>query len=135
MDGAFRRDRQLSGSQLRYFVASTTDSDQTADLETACTAAGLQPVETEWLDDKPVEQRRMPPWTIVTACAAAGLPSAAVLAFALEGDNLPDAIHVAGAAVKAVPALAEVVKADQGWAQPPSWKHAFAAERVELGGY
>ena len=80
-----------------------------------------------------MEERPLPPWSLVTACAKEGLPCAAVLAFVLEGDNTPDAAAVATAATQAVPGAAGGVGLEKGWVQPPSWRYAFAAPQRNGG--
>ncbi len=124
LDGSFRRDDQLQGSQLRYWVSGTDE-----ELTKNCAATeGLSCLEEEWFADKPLKERLTPPWPVVKACEDANMPCAAILAFVLEGENIPDAVNVANAAVKVVPGL-DVVGAGQGWKQPPSWKFAFGGAR------
>ena len=124
LDGRFRRDDQLTGSGLRYW-------SETTDLETLCTTAELRKLEEEYFEDKALEARVMPPWPLVKACKEAGVPCAAVLAFALEGDNQQDGVKVASAAMKVVPALGAGTGGAEGgkWKQPPSWKFAFGGAR------
>jgi len=119
LDGSFRRDDQLQGSQLRYWVAGNDE-----DLVKSCSStAGLSCLGEEWFADKPLEDRLTPPWPLVKACGSANLPCASILAFVLEGENIPDAVNVANAAVQVVPAIG--AEPTQGWKQPPSWKYAF----------
>lgn len=123
LDGSFRRDDQLQGSQLRYWVAGNDE-----ELVKSCNVtAGLSCLEEEWFADKPLKERLTPPWPFIKACETAGVPCAAILAFVLEGENIPDAVSVANAAVKVVPALGEAARA--GWKQPPSWNYAFGNAR------
>jgi proteasome assembly chaperone 2 len=125
LDGSFRRDDQLQGPQLRYWVASNNE-----ELVKFCSeTAGLRCLEEEWFADKPLEERLTPPWPVVKACENAKVPCAAILAFVLEGENIPDAVDVANAAVKVVPALGAGAGGGEGWKQPPSWKYAFGGAR------
>ena len=127
LDGSFRRDDQLQGSQLRFYTPSNNT------LEAICTAAELVQLEAEWFaEGKPLEQRLTPPWPLVKACAARGLPCAAVLAFVLEGDNVPDALRVANVVGKILPEVAAVA-AEARWQQPPSWRYAFGGGSRPLG--
>lgn len=76
-----------------------------------------------------MEQHIMPPWTLLCACAKANIPCAAILTFAADGDNIPEANAVAGAAAKAIPAISATDIVENGWIQPPSWKYAFSTAR------
>lgn len=124
LDGSFRRDDQLQGSQLRFW-APPNDA-----LEATCTAAELPKLEEEWFaQGKPLEQRLMPPWPLMRSCQAQGLSCAAVLAFVLEGDNVPDAVKVANAAGKVVKEVGALTTGEGRWSQPPSWRYAFGGAR------
>jgi hypothetical protein len=123
LDGSFRRDDQLQGSQLRYWVAGNDE-----ELVKLCSStAGMSCLEEEWFADKPLKERLTPPWPLVKACGSAHVPCASILAFVLEGDNIPDAVRVADVAVKVVPALG--AEGRQGWKHPPGWKYAFGNAR------
>jgi proteasome assembly chaperone 2 len=130
LDGSFRRDDQLQGSQLRYWIAGNDE-----DLAILCSSIPeLGCLEGEWFDnDKPLKDRLTPPWPLVQACGATGnaVPCAAILAFVLEGENIPDAVNVANEAVKVVPELGAMISgsATKGWQHPASWKYAFGGAR------
>lgn len=118
LDGRFRRDSQLSGSQLRFYA----DGKQ----RDACLHADILPLEEDWFADLPLERRLLPPWPLQKACKSReAVACASILIFALEGNNVPEAHSLADAAVAAVPELKsrfEEVKHPQ-WRCPPSWVH------------
>lgn len=93
--------------------------------------------------DKPLEQRLLPPWPLLLALEGEGVPCAALLAFCLEGDNRPDAHALAGAAAGVLglqqagraqadgPPVGEAAPASASvgltWLPPASWQHAFGS--------
>ena len=125
LDGSFRRDDQLQGSQLCYWSVGNDE-----ELVSLCsTSAGLKCLEDEYFaNDKPLQERLTPPWPLVKACERENIPCVAILAFVLEGENIPDAVNVANAAVKIVPALGGGGEGPS-WRQPPSWKYVFGGSR------
>lgn len=129
LDAVFRRDNQLAGPQLRYW-------SHDAGLGSACHSQGLQPLEEDWFEGKPVEQRQLPPWPLLLACERAGVPAVALLTFSLEGDNLPDAYSLAGVAARSVGLIggggeaagtASTASSSGGlqWRSPSSWRFAL----------
>lgn len=121
LDGSFRRDDQLVGAQLRFYTSSAFKS-----LEEACLAIGLRQLEEEFFTDKAVEQRLTPPWPFVKSCARAQLAHVSILTFVLEGDNVPDAIKLADAAVTVLGRIGVAVPGKEGgWKHPPSWMYAL----------
>ena len=140
LDGTFRRDDQLHGSQLRFWQEPGSEES----LKSAATAAGLVQLEAEWFADKSLEERLLPPWPLLRACrdSEIALPCCAIVAFVMEGDNISDAVRVANAAGAVVPQLAAAVVAMGGggdstcdvvWKQPPSWRYAFGGARPAAG--
>lgn len=79
------------------------------------------------------------PWPLLAAARATQLPLLALVVFAAEGDNVPDAIRLAQQAASVLEVFddgdAESAGAlntgDLGaalggrWAVPPSWQHLF----------
>lgn len=117
LDGRFRRDRQLTGSQLRSY-ANGKQQD-------ACAHAGILPLEDDWFADLPLEKRLLPPWPLHKACRTSEteMTCASILIFASEGNNVPEAHLLANAAVTTVPGLRSRFQElnSPPWRPPPSW--------------
>jgi hypothetical protein len=118
LDGRFRRDSQLAGSQLRCYAEGKQRD--------ACLHANILPLEEDWFADLPLGKRLLPPWPLHKACKSRdSVASASILIFALEGNNVPEAHLLADAAVTAVPALKyrfEEIDSPQ-WRCPAIWLH------------
>lgn len=60
-------------------------------------------------------------------CCAAGLPTALLMAYAADGNNIPEALLLASASAPAVPAgLCPAPEKDEKWRIPPSWAPLLA---------
>lgn len=123
LDATARRDAQLAGTQLRCWAAGSA-------LEQLCAAAGVPPLELSFWEDGALAERQLPPWPLLRACGAHGVPAAALLVFTSEGDNVPDALELAGAARAAVPGAAGALAAGD-WVRPPAWQLLFGQRPQE----
>lgn len=130
VDASLRRDSQLTGPQLRFWSGSCAGSDA---LQQACIGAGLESLEAAFFEDKPLEARALPPWPLARACEACAVPSAALLTFTAEGDNVPDAEQLAVATCKAVAELEGLGGAGGAagrWERPESWQFVYGPRQV-----
>lgn len=88
--------------------------------------------------EKPEEKRVLPPWPFVQACRVRNVALVGVVAFAVEGDNIPDAFRVADCARKLLASdklggVAEVgPDAKQDWIAPKSWQHVYGPPRSQM---
>ncbi len=145
-----RRDEQLAGPQLRCWAAGSDAqpgssagtgsaggdaAGGTAELllERCRGAAGAPLLEASFWQGLPLEARCLPPWPLLRALRSAGVPTAALLCFSSEGDNVADGLMVATAAAAATGLqgggaaagdAAETAAAGQ-WVAPPGWQHLY----------
>ena len=81
-------------------------------------------LEEGWFEGpKGAEGLLTPPWPLLRALREASVPATALLAFASEGDNIPDAVALADAAGDVVGG--ETAAARGGWRLPGSWAHLY----------
>jgi proteasome assembly chaperone 2 len=85
-----------------------------------------QTLETDTLGGVPLCESRTPPWPLLQACDDRGVPCAALLLFASDGDNALSGAELASRASVLLPcgAMARTV-----WKRPAAW--AFAADDDE----
>lgn len=126
VEATVRRDAQMSGPQLRYWAPSGADSDSSGSLAQRCAAAaGLQPLEAHFFEDRSLEQRLLPPWPLLRSLQAQGVPCAAILSFTTEGDNLGEAFEVAAAAAAAAGLPTPSGGQAAAGAAPQSWQYVY----------
>ena len=77
----------------RFLAGGGTGQDD-GGLASAAEAAGVEPLELDYLKDEREAHPLLPPWPLLDAAAAAGLPHALLGCFACEGDNVPQATQV-----------------------------------------
>jgi len=118
IDSAFRKDLQILGPQLRYVCPGGADD--------RCVGMGLQELGADEGSDGIAESdRRSSPWPLLKASKDRGLPLTALCMFASEGDNIPDAIHVASAASQLLALVPESDQAAFQWKPPSSWCNLY----------
>ena len=133
LDGSFRRDEQLQGSQLRFYGDEECYQQLQQALATAEGTAAIPRLEpgSSFLQDKPIEKKVLPPWTLLNAFKDhTEIKCGAILSFALEGYNVPEAAAVA--TVTATSVLSIGGGAVQ-WKEPGSWKDAFGSGARPIG--
>jgi hypothetical protein len=90
--------------------------------------------------DLPEASRLTPPWPVLRRCREEGVDAVALLAFATDGDNVPDAMALAGCARRYLAAAAEAPKggaangapgADEEWVIPASWRFVYGRPRSQ----
>ncbi|KFM27140.1 Proteasome assembly chaperone 2 [Auxenochlorella protothecoides] len=114
LDATLRRGEQLDGAQqLRYWQAGE------GVLSGALHAGAVPPLEESWWEEQALREWSLPPWPLAAACADLGLPVAALLRFAAEGNNAADAVELAGAAAEALGLAARDLRT------PSTWQHVF----------
>jgi hypothetical protein len=114
LDAQYRREQQLEGTQLRYLDSSSTaagsGSEQPAAAAAAaaaaagddasfagsCTAVGLRQLESDVIQTEREVHGLLPPWPLLDAAQQQVLPATLLATFAAEGDNVEDALQLAG---------------------------------------
>lgn len=125
LDAQYRREQQLEGTQLRYLDSTTSSSgsaatgssggaaaaqasstEATAEAGTegsaagsfgsSCAAVGLKVLEQEVIDTEREVHGLLPPWPLLDALQQQGLAHTLLATFAAEGDNVQDAMGLAG---------------------------------------
>jgi hypothetical protein len=85
-------------------------------------------LETDTLGGVPLPECRSPPWPLVQACTHAGMPAAALLLFATDGDNAASAAELASRCHQLLPGASSAGGgAPPNWRAPASWRVAFGA--------
>jgi proteasome assembly chaperone 2 len=142
LDARFRHGAQLqSETPLRSWMPESSSKEGEEELQRACQAADAPALEPEYeAEGKPLSDRLTPPWPLLRACGSKGLLCAALLVFVIEGDNVMDAVTLANAMGRAVPAVSPpqdkqegkaalngggIGRQSLGWRQPASWHYAF----------
>ena len=87
-------------------------------LSASAAALGLEPLESEYLVDERGAHPLLPPWPLLGAAMARGLPHLLLGCFAAEGDNVPHAMEVAGCAVGLLGLTAAAGPSGSGEASP-----------------
>ena len=87
-------------------------------LSASAAALGLEPLESEYLVDERGAHPLLPPWPLLGAATARGLPHLLLGCFAAEGDNVPHAMEVAGCAVGLLGLTAAAGPSGSGEASP-----------------
>ena len=129
LDAATRVDAQLAGPQLRCWAPGTSGGGE--ELAAACAGAGLAALEPAWFEGgKPLGERLLPPWPLLRACSEGGVPAAAALTFATEGDNQPEAYALAAAGAAVLGLRLGAGEGCQPWVQPPAWRHLDGGDRA-----
>ena len=83
----------------------------------ACAARGIDRLDPALASDRPVAERRLPPWPLLAALAARGLPALSLVAVASEGDNARDGLEMAQTAAAVAHVHADTWRAPASWAQ------------------
>lgn len=140
-----RRDEQLVGPQLRCWAPDSSGSAGGAAGDAAGSAAelllgrcrgaaGVPLLEASFWQGLPLEARCLPPWPLLRALHCAGVPTAALLCFSSEGDNVADGLMVATATAAALDLQARggasnnVAGSAAGqWVPPPGWQCLYGA--------
>lgn len=107
LDGSFRRDAQLTGSQLRYWVPQPQSSENTIQSRIIAECEDVLALENEFLDGISIQEKVLPPWTILHSLSrySSDISVAALLMFVLEGNNFSEAMNLIDCTAKIVPEL------------------------------
>lgn len=116
LDATLRRGEQLDGAQqLRRW------QEGEGALLSSLRTGPIPVLEETWWEEQALWEWSLPPWPQAAACAHLGLPVAAVLRFAAEGNNAGDAMELAAAAADALGLGLE----PQALCAPSSWQQVF----------
>mmetsp|Transcript_13676 Transcript_13676/g.34449 ORF Transcript_13676/g.34449 Transcript_13676/m.34449 type:complete len:258 (-) Transcript_13676:352-1125(-) len=127
IDSALREDLQITGPQLRYVATGGAEEDA------RCAAMGLQALQAgEGRDGIEESQLRIAPWPLIQEARHRGADSLALLAYASEGDNVPDAMHMASAAVQYLGMVPPEEAAAFRWELPGSWCNLYGPPVNEM---
>ena len=91
----------------------------------------LLPVQPEMAGERPEEERLLAPWPLLARCRQHGTRLLAILCFALEGNNIADAVQLVSAAARylQLPVGSEAKgrkdAALGSWCLPESWKYVY----------
>uniref|UniRef100_A0A383VH44 Proteasome assembly chaperone 2 n=1 Tax=Tetradesmus obliquus TaxID=3088 RepID=A0A383VH44_TETOB len=113
LDAQYRREQQLEGTQLRFLdssrsgaAAAGSDGVQPAAAAAAagdsgsfagsCSAVGLRQLESDIIQTEREVHGLLPPWPLLDAAQQQALPVTLLATFAAEGDNVEDALALAG---------------------------------------
>eukprot|EP00892_Ulva_mutabilis_P004740 jgi/Ulvmu1/2638/UM014_0090.1 len=110
VDAGFRGDAQLQGPPL----CSVSHNCEPIPGVPAAPVADL--------GTKALEDRRVAPWPLYRMCCAAEVPTALLMAYAADGNNIPEALLLAAASAPAIPAgVCPNTSEGAQWHMPPSW--------------
>eukprot|EP00878_Enallax_costatus_P010526 GHUV01010991.1.p1 GENE.GHUV01010991.1~~GHUV01010991.1.p1 ORF type:complete len:296 (+),score=104.94 GHUV01010991.1:234-1121(+) len=136
LDAQYRRDRQLEGTQLRYWNSSSSGAapaDQQATLAAvgasststaqqdacqrdataaACQAVGFMQLEQEVTDTEREVHSLLPPWPLLDALQQQTLQHTLLAIFAAEGDNVQDSMMLASKVLAVLKQLEMLPAAD-----------------------
>lgn len=115
VDAGWRTDQQLQSLP----VCASCQNSPAAEVA----LQDVPPAPTADLGCKASEERSVAPWPLYSECGRAGVPTAMLLAYAADGNNVPEAFLLATASVSALPrGLLDAHAGGSGWCMPPSWR-------------
>lgn len=130
LDAAWRRERQIDDAEahpLRTVVAGGKGGEEAGTdplARAAAEAASALPLEPGVEADEREAGGRLPPWTLLDALAAEGVPATLLCSFCSEGDNAPHGLALAAAALRT---LAKAGSVEGGGGGATTTKNAFDA--------
>ena len=122
LDATLRTDDELHGPHIRYYADSIHGADA---MEATCEAAGIPRLNGVRWKEKIGEKEAClcMPWAMIHAAREMKVNAMALLAFAIEGENVREGEDMASAVASVLPGGALPAKDDNvPWKCPPSWQ-------------